>query len=150
VNKPQYDPDRVAAFHEAGHALIADEIGVRVARLFLVHDDGGCVPDPGDLATALFEDRLDFLVAGLIAGRVASPHLLPDEGTIDIQQIQAAFAASPYAYCSPELAAKMRQQAGERVSAILDRRSAALQALAEALLWHRELGQERIAEILNC
>lgn len=153
------DPDRAAArltaFHEAGHAVMAELCGQHLTRVEIEGDSehAGSVeslrfpPDPSENASpaASIEARLKCVLAGTVAeGRVSGRDGW-DESSEDVE-LAVRLAMQLVDDCEDVL--PLLEDVREVVEDVLDRNWRAVEALAAELLGRRSLSGAEVRKLL--
>ena len=145
----------MVAYHEAGHAVVAHVLGIEVAYVSIVETEGSSgrsiSPLPEDFdpyAEGAEEVMKSYLVAGaagaaseeLLTGELSSIRGNDLEGITKLLISLAGIGAQ---------AQEEGQWALEKAKSTLRDNWESVQALAEALLEHRELDREQIRAVLD-
>lgn len=142
--------DRLAAVHEAGHALVAHALGHEVIRVFIGDDPTGELEDEdanGGVALFLAGDWRHALLAAA-AGRAAEHVCYPGEaepgGDYELCLSIVRDAGFP-----DNQAAEIVNRATDQVATILSTKRSVLEAIADYLHRHRHIEGASLAEIIS-
>jgi ATP-dependent Zn protease len=152
------DPLRLTAYHEAGHAVMAQLCGQRITeveiigdtehsgsvRSLRIHEEQGPDVDPG-IPTALTERMLLCLVAGMVAESMISGRRSWDEGSEDLD---AAVRLAMKVVGDCERVLPFLEIAREHTEDLLRRNWPAVDRLAAALMERRRMTGEEVRRLL--
>ncbi len=145
----------LAAYHEAGHAVVAHALGVEVEGVSIVQDEGSMgrtttpLPENADStdeeASADLEKHLITGVAGAASEELLTEELseLPGKDMAGVAKVLMGLedTGAPVQADSEE--------ALDKAKSILHDNWGSVRALAEALLKHEELGREGVLAVLE-
>ncbi len=145
----------LAAYHEAGHAVVAHALGVEVEGVSIVQDEGNLghttTPRPDNVdssdeeASADLEKHLITGVAGAASEELFTEELseLPGKDMAGVAKLLMGLedAGAPVQADSEE--------ALDEAKSILRENWSSVQALAEALLEHEELDREGVLAVIG-
>lgn len=153
------DSERLTAFHEAGHALMAELCGQQITGVEIVGDaeHAGSTealrfhadPDEGADPRASSEEiecRLRCVLAGVVAESMVSGRPRWDDTSGDLD-VAVRLAMKLVDDCEDVL--PLLEEVGADVGAELERRWAAVELLAAELLEHKRLSGPEVRRILD-
>jgi ATP-dependent Zn protease len=156
---PELEPLRLAAYHEAGHAVMAQLCGQQVTEVEIVGDDelSGSVRSlrfaderlsriDSELPTAPVERRLLCTLAGMVAESVAGGGDHWDEGSEDLD---AAVRLAMQVVVDCERVVPFLELAREHVEDLLLQHWPAVETLAGRLIDRRRLNGEDVRRLLT-
>ena len=152
------DPVRLTAYHEAGHAVMAQLCGRQITEVEIVGDEDltGSVQslrfadeDPSEhdpaVPTAPVERRLLCTAAGMVAESMVSGRRDWDEACEDLD-LAVGLAMKVVDDC--ERVIPFLEIVREHTEDLLRRNWGAVEALADALIEHRSLSGEEVRQLL--
>jgi len=152
------DPLRLTAYHEAGHAVMAQLCGQRITeveiigdsehsgsvRSLRIHEEQGPDVDPG-IPTAPTERLLLCLVAGMVAEARVSGRRSWDEGCEDLD---AAVRLAMQVVGDCERVLPFLEIARDHTEGLLKNHWPAVEALASSLIERRRMTGEEVRRLL--
>jgi hypothetical protein len=139
------EPDCVC-YHEAGHAVVADEYGLRVRGLRIDADGGGMDVDPDEEQKLLFEQRLAVCAGGAAAERLLNCPNERERSNCDWERFKGLLEKGGV---SDNLEGRW-EQAVERMKVFLTSRKSKVKRLASELQNRGpSLSEEQIAAVLR-
>jgi len=154
----RHDPLRLTAYHEAGHAVMAQLCGQRITEVEIIGDaeHAGSVrslriheeqePDvDSSIPTAPIERSLLCLVAGMVAEAMVSGHRSWDEGCEDLD---AAVRLAMQVVGDCERVLPFLEIAREHTEGLLESHWPAVEALASSLIERRRMTGEEVRRLL--
>lgn len=153
------DSERLTAYHEAGHALMAELCGQQITGVEIVGDaeHAGSTealrfhadPDEGSNPRASSEDiecRLRCVLAGVVAESMVSGRPRWDDTSGDLD---AAVRLAMKLVDDCEDVLPLLEDVGAELEAELERRWSALELLAAGLLEHKRLSGAEVRRLLE-
>jgi hypothetical protein len=153
------DSERLTAYHEAGHALMAELCGQQITHVEIVGDSehAGSTEalrfhadsDEGSSPRASLEDiecRLRCVLAGVVAESMVSGRPRSDDTSGDLD---AAVRLAMKLGDDCEDVLPLLEDVGAELEAELERRWAAVELLAAGLLEHKRLSGSEVRRILE-
>ncbi len=150
----------LTAFHEAGHAVMAQLCGERLTRVEILGDDDGwgsvssLRPHPsGDdgaadpaLPTVHLERALLCLCAGMVAEHMVGG---PELGASATPELDRAVALALQLVHRCERVLPLLQEVCEHAETVLDRHWTAVEVLALALMMKREMSGDEVRRLIE-
>jgi len=137
---------RRAAYHEAGHAVVAWALNLPIGEMRLAKGDEGVQIGRADHLTVI--EQLAICYAGLAAGDLSGDPEAAGEGTLDIRMTTKILVWANLTRGSPAFCEELRRQSGTLAETIVRRHEEMVARLAARLLVS-DLSVAEVAEILD-